>query len=338
MKAEFIKDKECTVIRMAEGRSFRILQLTDIHIGGGILSRKKDVLALDAVKKIVRAADADFIVVTGDMAYPLLPFSGTINNLRSTKMFAETMEDLGVPWTCVFGNHDAEHGSLYKKDRLADYYESLKYCFFRKGDENLSGVGNHWFRLEKSDGSLVALLMMIDSNSYLGKTFFSGFDVIHDDQTDWYERIVKENSSEGGVAPSFAFFHIPPKEFKEGWDKCYRGDPEAVYRCGFVGEKDNYFGYPKTKEGNFFRRMTELGSCKAMYMGHDHLNTLSIDYKGIRLTYGMSIDYLAYAKILGQIPTAKCHTQRGGTVTDVYADGSFEISMLPLDDIIAVSK
>ena len=331
--AVFGKKDGMTVISMPEGRPFRILQLTDIHIGGGFLSRKKDRLALDAVEKIVRASHADLVVVTGDMVYPMFMFSGTSNNLKASKKFGSLMDSLGVPWTFTFGNHDEECIAFYKKDRLADYYMSLKSCLFEKGDPSLSGVGNHAMRLESADGKPVMLLMMIDSNMYTGSTFFSGFDTIHDDQIDWYEQVVRDNSPEGEVIPSLAVFHIPPKEFKEGWEKCYRGEEGAVYHLGFVGEKDQYFGYPKTKEGHFVERMEKLGSCKGFFVGHDHLNTLSIEYRGMRMTYGMSIDYLAYVAALGQIPTAKCVEQRGGTVVDISADGTFEISMLPLSDI-----
>lgn len=56
------------------GKPFRILQLTDVHIGGSLGTRKKDRLALEAVEKIVGASGADMIVVTGDMVYPC-PFS-----------------------------------------------------------------------------------------------------------------------------------------------------------------------------------------------------------------------------------------------------------------------
>ena len=105
-KAVFEKKDGMTVIRMPEGRPFRILQLTDIHIGGGLLSRKKDGLALDAVRKIVRASHADLVVVTGDMVYPLFMYSGTSNNLKASKKFGECMDSLGVPWTFTFGNHD----------------------------------------------------------------------------------------------------------------------------------------------------------------------------------------------------------------------------------------
>ena len=47
----------------------------------------------------------------------------------------------------------------------------------------------------------------------------------------------------------------------------------------------------------------------------------------------MSIDYLAYVAALGQIPTAKCKAQRGGTTVDISPDGTFDIKMLPLTDI-----
>ena len=62
-----------------------------------------------------------------------------------------------------------------------------------------------------------------------------------------------------------------------------------------------------------------------MVVSHKH--TLSITYQGIRLTYGMSIDYLAYSGI------KKKHTQRGGTVIEIFDDGSFDVSLLPLDSI-----
>ena len=62
----------------------------------------------------------------------------------------------------------------------------------------------------------------------------------------------------------------------------------------------------------------ETGSTKAVFCGHDHYNNFSIEYKGIRLTYGMSVDYLAYPGIY------KEGSQRGCTVITVESDGSFD--------------
>ena len=327
MNAIFEKKDGHTVITKVDGKPFRILQLTDVHIGGGLFSIKKDKLALAAVEKIVKAANADFVVVTGDVCYPLFPWSGTFNNMKGTRRFAELMNKLGVEWTLVFGNHDTESFAFYDKEHLASYYMKQPKCHFEKGEKGLTGLGNYCIKLNNADGSLNTALMFLDSNMYLSKSFFSGFDVIHDDQIDWYKRTVTELGENGSPAKSLAFFHIPPKEFKEGWEKCYNGSGEATYHLGFVQEKDNYFGYPKTKEGKFFGEMVKLGSCTGMFMGHDHLNTLSITYQGIRLTYGMSIDYLAYSGIM------KKHTQRGGTLIDIFDDGSFDVKLLPLDSI-----
>lgn len=327
MNGRFEKRDGREVIVKQKGKPFRILQLTDIHIGGSLGTRKKDKLALAAVEKVVKNANADFVAVTGDMVYPMpWMLQGSFNNLKSSKMFASLMESLGVEWTVVFGNHDSEVWAKLDKHKLADFYSSQPHCHFQKGDPNIYGVGNYCIPLLNEDGSLNTALMFIDSNAYLTWNFFSGFDVIHDDQIEWYKKEIAALSKDGEIAKSLAFFHIPPKEFKEGWEKCYRGSDEAVYHCGFVQEKDNYFGYPKTKEGKFFGEMVKLGSCKGMFMGHDHLNTLSMTYKGIRLTYGMSIDYNAYKDI------DKRFTQRGGTLIDIYDDGTFEISLLPLTE------
>ena len=51
--------------------------------------------------------------------------------------------------------------------------------------------------------------------------------------------------------------------------------------------------------------MLALGSTTGVFCGHDHYNNMSLEYKGIRLTYGMSIDYLAMPGI------AKDTKQRG---------------------------
>lgn len=324
---EILKKNNVTTIIKDEGRPFKILQLTDIHLGAGWVSSKKDKLALQAVKKLIDASNPDLIVITGDLFYPIWPLTGSANNLRGAKMLGNVLKEAGIPWCFVFGNHDTEMTSRANKDGIAKYYMEYENCLFEKGEEGLTGCGNYCIRLETSDGKPCQLLMMIDSNQYTGKSFFSGFDVIHEDQIEWYKKTVKEQSGDGELLPSLAFYHIPPKEFKEGWEKCFRGDKDVIYHHGFVLEKDNYFGYPKETEGKFFSEMVEFGSCKGMFMGHDHLNTLSITYQGIRLTYGMSIDYLAY------VPTAHWKTQRGGTIIEINDDGSFEVTPLPLVDI-----
>ena len=73
--------------------------------------------------------------------------------------------------------------------------------------------------------------------------------------------------------------------------------------------------------------MVELNSTKAIFCGHDHLNDFGITYKGIRLNYGKSIDYVAYTGI------DKSTWQRGGTIIEIKDNSDFEVSQIKLVDI-----
>ena len=83
---------------------FKVLQITDIHIGGGFMSLKKDAMALNAVAAMVKAEQPDLVIATGDIAYPVPFQAGTFNNLPGAEIFATLMEQLGVYWTIIFGS------------------------------------------------------------------------------------------------------------------------------------------------------------------------------------------------------------------------------------------
>lgn len=78
-----------------------------------------------------------------------------------------------------------------------------------------------------------------------------------------------------------------------------------------------------------FRKAVDNGWLKWIFCGHDHLNTLSMTYKGIRMTYGMSIDYLGYSGI------AKQYIQRGATLITRKTDGNIDITMVPLTTVVS---
>ncbi|MDR3293548.1 MAG: metallophosphoesterase, partial [Clostridiales bacterium] len=306
------------------GKAFRILLITDTHFGFGLFSKAADTKAERTIRALVEKTNPDLIVINGDLGYPIALFSGTNNNGKQAREISKIMESLSIPWTFVFGNHDVERISRNTKDQLADIYLKGKNCLFQKGSPNIDGIGNYTINLKNEDGGYNTALVFLDSNRYLSKGFYSGFDHVHDNQIEWYKSEITALSQKvGGIVPSLMFFHIPIKEFKDAWEKCYSGDKSVAYHHGFVGERDNYFGYPKTLETHIFDEVLKLGSTKGIFMGHDHLNTLSLTYRGIRLTYPMSIDYLAYREI------AKKHTQRGGTLITIDDSSGFEIENIP---------
>ena len=64
----FDKELGYYVFTKADDREFKVLQFTDVHIGGGAFSHKKDSWAMNAVATMIQKEKPDFVVVTGDIA------------------------------------------------------------------------------------------------------------------------------------------------------------------------------------------------------------------------------------------------------------------------------
>ena len=106
---------------------FKVMHLTDIHIGSGWMCHGRDKKTLNAVATMITKEKPDLVVITGDIAYPVPFQAGTFNNYTSAKVFANLMESLGVYWTVTFGNHDAEPYSYFDREAVAKFYEGTVY-------------------------------------------------------------------------------------------------------------------------------------------------------------------------------------------------------------------
>ena len=324
----------------------KVLQLTDIHIGGGFMSVKKDRMALNAVAAIINAEKPDFVIVTGDIAYPVPFQAGTFNNKSGAKIFAELMETLGVYWTATYGNHDTEAYSYFDRADITDLYEKYPHCLMRDGAKDIDGYGNQVFNIVKSNGVITRSLFTIDSHSYVDGDYFGIFwkyDNVHENQIEWYKNTVEANRNHNMMKlyssslatpvyddvnslnpPSTVFLHIPLTEYKDAWfeyaDNGYSDTENVKLNYGTAGESGEIV-FPGIYDDNFFETMQELHSTDSVFCGHDHLNNFSLEYKGIDLNYSYSIDYLAYVGI------SKLGTQRGCTVINIDENGGIEYGL-----------
>ena len=320
----------------------KVMQLTDIHLGGGWMSPKKDAMALNAVAAMITAEKPDLVIATGDLAYPVPFQAGTFNNKSSAKLFAELMESLGVYWTMAYGNHDTEIYSYYSREDITEFYSSGKYphCLMQEGPADVDGSGNQVFNIVNGDGVITRSLFIIDSHSYVDGDIFGIkwiYDNIHENQIEWYKSTLESIEAERAdavaklsgfsvlpdeyaLAPvkSSVFLHIPLEEYRDAWgeyiDNGFADTENVTYNYGTAGESGKVV-YSGVHSDNFFETMLECGSTDSVFCGHDHLNGFSLNYKGINLTYGKSIDYLAYIGI------SKLGTQRGCTVIEYSPDG-----------------
>ena len=128
---------------------------------------------------------------------------------------------------------------------------------------------------------------------------------------EWYrENVLRLNEEEGRTISSMAFFHIPLQQYRTAYELYEAGSDEVTW---FFGSNDAQMidkvccsEYPSS----FFDVAKELGSTKATFCGHDHYNTMSLEYEGIRLTYGMSSTLIV------------CHP-----------DSSYDIQQIPLTSL-----
>lgn len=309
---------------------FKIMHLTDVHIGGGILSASEDKKAFNAIAAMVHAEKPDLVVITGDVSFAV-PWGFTLNNQHAHSMFIRFMENLGVYYTVTFGNHDSEKYNFYNRQAVAGFYsdESLNYSVFSAGPADIYGECNHSITVRNTEGYITQSLIMIDTNAYtdedpLGLGWV--YDNIHEDQIEWYRSTVEAQTaynnalgSNEATVKSLIFMHIPLMEMKDAAHLYLEESEEVIYHGGKIGESAPYV-YPSEMPEQMFETMLELGSTQAMFFGHDHLNNIVLEYKGVKFSYGYSIDYFAYAGI------DKVGSQRGCTVITCKPDTTIEIS------------
>lgn len=314
------------------GGDFKILHLTDIHLGGSSFSADKDIKALKTVYDLIEYSKPDLIIITGDLTFPMGIMSLSLNNYTPVRQFCEFMRNIGIPWAFTYGNHDTENmatGTAAEIDELFKEQSfktsgNLLYPYTQPG---CFGRNNQIIEIRNADKSLSQALFLIDSNAYTGDGI-NDYDYIHDDQVDWYARNVKRlNEQEGRTVSSMLFFHIPLQEYKTAYELYESGSDEVTYYFGENGEKMIDKVCCSDHPSKLFETAKELGSTKAMFCGHDHYNNLSVEYRGIRLTYGLSIDYLAMPGI------DKDTAQRGAEVITLHENSDYDIEQIHYSDI-----
>ena len=321
------KDEQGNWYFVTDG-DFKVLHLSDIHFGGGVLSAETDKLTANAVAAMVTAEKPDLVIVTGDISFAI-PTTGTMNNKYAHEYFIRLMENLGVYWTVTFGNHETEPYNPLKRQEVANLYadESLERCLYQQSPEGVSGKGNHVINVKNTAGEVTESLIMMDSHSYIHEDFFFGlidsllwnYDNIKQDQIDWYEGVINTYQPKS----SLLFFHIPLTEVKVAYDEYVANGRDLTDNVlGFTGNdgENGDVVFPSKLGDNLFEKALEIGNTKAMFFGHDHFNNFDLNYKGIIFSYGHSIDYIAYGDIGSK------GYQRGCSVVTISPNGEFNIT------------
>lgn len=335
-------DPETGYYTFTTDRDLRIMMLTDIHLGGGFWSREKDRKTVYEVITMLQKEKPDLVILDGDNTFavpgPVYNGGGTLNNYMAARDVIQIFNHEGVYFSTVFGNHDTEVFDYTDRQKLGELYmnDKFEYCIF---DQNytdggdLPTVTNQIIQVKNTKGELTKALLLIDSNAYVDDSIQAvldwNYDIIRDSTVDWAAESIKALGSPKTVA----FFHIPTSEYRIAYEELaangWKDTKDTKYVSGVWDELIDDSTHSRiwhggiTKEGpladidKFFETLGPDGMkvLEACYCGHDHVNNAVVNYKGVDLCYGYSVDNLAYADI------NYSGAQRGATIITISPDG-----------------
>ena len=207
-------------VYMPEGRGLKVLQLADIHFGieGKDWHNDKVDRTKEYINTLINEEKPDLIVCSGDNIL------GTGTN--GLNQFIEMMESYKIPWTWVYGNHDAEN---FNKASMSEMlvktnteYLLYEHGYMEPGKENR--FGNFSIKIyNASKDRLLGAFIILDSGEH--DYSISEYQTITLGQIDWYKQEIdrlqaiyaEQEDNEYEIIPTVVYTHIQLPEFKTAY-------------------------------------------------------------------------------------------------------------------------
>lgn len=294
--------------------SFKICCFSDLHETADF-----DPRSLAALDGIIAQEQPDLVLLGGDIWNGAL--DRPIEELRDfLDIFTAPMEQRGIPWAHVMGNHD--HGYRFGDMVYQSLLESYPHCVSSHTlpDSGVDGVTNFVLPIYDSKKTHVSFAVWGLDTHVLSDglnlrngvnlrqahrvshpiTGTSHWDFVHFNQIHWYfhtsEQMEREN---GAPIDALLLLHAAPAEYgicmDNPIDTHLIGDAKETLLSGSLNS-------------GLFAAALQRGDVRAMVCGHMHANTFAADYCGIRLCFDGSIGFR----------TGGEDALRGGRVFTIY--------------------
>lgn len=288
-----------------------ILQLTDIQVIDASQCRGEKRLRDDEkkawanekienncynhIRSLVTQTNPDLILITGDIVYGEFDDSGKV-----LSEFIDFMDSFKLPWAPIFGNHDNE--SLIGIDRQCEMYEHGAYCIFKRG--TVTGNSNYTIGLVANE-KLKTIIYMIDTHGCVKEK-----GIYLDQLLEMQSKAKRAATKCGEVPQGFMAMHIPVDIFRKAeYEKGYTTDETSLYILGvdkkaidgdfgFSLENETIHSYIPTNEE--FNKTLKVCNINGIFAGHFHNKSTCINYKGIKLVYGLKTGQYDY-HVAGQV-------------------------------------
>lgn len=295
------------ILYVPSERELKVAQFADAHFGDDTRNWHND--KIDRTKEymayVVEESNPDFIVCSGDNVIG----TGITNNaakIHDLTEFVEFMEGFKIPWTFMYGNHDAETQSkkayseffldciatgktkylIYKED----YVEVVNPSISTSDEGRYGNFVLPVYDLDDKD-NLLGAYIFFDAGTYLYDK--SKYQTITEGQVEWYEQQVNALDAlyEGeGTVPTVVFTHIQLPEHEIAYHEAYynqtAGYEFVIRQDEMASDFENVSSQDPSTDSGLFDKMVELGSTKAVFVGHAHEYYFQVKSHGIILGYG----------------------------------------------------
>jgi hypothetical protein len=255
------------VLKFHKDGTFKILQLTDIHMQHLNEASQK---AIKNINTMLDLEKPDVVIITGDLIFAAPGEPGL-------QRILEPIISRKVPFAVTWGNHDNNDCEMSRRE-MQEYVQKQPYNLgFRVDGLNGESVFNIPVK-GSADNKDAFVLWVMDSGAGSTVEGVKGYGWITPEQIEWYNHESKAytKANNGEPVPSLAFYHIPVPEYDEA-------SRAATPR--FIGHKMENIGCPPLNSG-FFTATKINGDVMGHFCGHEHDCDFVAMWYGILLGYG----------------------------------------------------
>lgn len=268
----------------------RMLQLTDIHFFCEKDDPSRDKQTLEDIPRLIETTQPDVLLVSGDLWHDNPDGQG-----RAYMEFAlEQVQGWGVPWLFTWGNHDRLDDYPAGHDALHDARHSL----YRGG----ASGGNYVVALRDKRGQDVWDLICMNS-------MHRGLQPV---QQEWLKALPQQDHRPR-AKHAFCVVHIPVAQYTDIWAEPETGGVFLEDVCSW------------DEDGTTLPLIDGLGTVRAYFCGHDHVNDYKGTWGGVELNYGRATGHGGYGgdKVPKGAKIITVNAQSGKhTSESILADGS----------------
>lgn len=281
-----------------KNKKFKMMQLTDIHLGQ-LPFNEDDEKTLHMLNKHIKKENPDLIVITGDLIWS----EGVKDPENTYKELINLLNEHPIPVVITYGNHDSEETLTRRELREI---ENRLVNIVDKQNKFVDSRDREAFTIELSEEEVLKHVCYFFDTGSMSPLDNESYDFVSIEQINWYEQTRQKYQMIHSETKDLCFLHIPLPEYVEAGKRI---------KEGYFWEQNPRIASPSLNTG-LFSRFVFNEHIKYIFCGHDHDNNFIGEYLGINCVYGNVSGYNCYGDLprgyrLINITDKKIETQIG---------------------------